>query len=111
MEMALRSKAEISALLILGCSGWLAAAEPVAVRFRHQHWRRGTVGVLRVAEEAIVFEEAGKHKDHSREWRFDEIQQLTLSPNRLRILTYEDRSWQLGRDREFVFDNLPEDLS
>jgi hypothetical protein len=111
MEMAFRSQAEISALLILVCSGWLPAAEPIAVRVRHQHWRHGTVGTLRVADDSIVFEEAGKHRDHSRQWRFEEIQQLTLSPDHLRILTYEDRRWQLGRDREFVFDNLPEDLS
>jgi len=111
MEMALRSKAQIGALLILGFSTLLSAAEPIQVEVRHRHWRHGAEGVLRISDDAIVFEEAGKHKDHSRKWGFEDIEQLTLSPGMLRILTYEDRKWQLGRDREFVFDNLPEDLA
>jgi len=109
--MALRSKAQIGALLILGFSTLLSAAEPIQVEVRHRHWRHGAEGVLRISDDAIVFEEAGKHKDHSRKWGFEDIEQLTLSPGMLRILTYEDRKWQLGRDREFVFDNLPEDLA
>ena len=35
---------------------------------------------------------------------------MTLSPTTLRILTYQDQKWQLGRDRDYVFDHLPEDL-
>src|ERR1051326_7660150 len=110
MEMALRSKTQIGTLLILGYSGLLPAAEPMQVMVRHRHWRHGAEGVLRISDDAIVFEEGGKHKDHSRKWRFEDIEQPTLSSNVLRILTYEDRRWQFGRDREFVFDNLPEDL-
>lgn len=34
-----------------------------------------------------------------------------MSPTELRILTYEDRKWQLGRDRDYVFDHLPEELA
>jgi hypothetical protein len=111
MEMALRSKAQIGALLILGFSGLSTAAEPVEVPVRHRHWRHGTEGTLHVGDDTIVFEEAGKHRDHSRRWQFDDIEQLTLRPDSLRILTYEDRRWQLGRDREFVFDHLPENLA
>lgn len=29
----------------------------------------------------------------------------------MRILTYEDQRWKFSRDREFVFDSLPEDLA
>ena len=29
----------------------------------------------------------------------------------MRILTYEDQRWRLSGDREFVFDNLPENLA
>jgi hypothetical protein len=38
---------------------------------------------------------------------FDDIQELELSPDTLRILTYEDSRWELGRDREYLFDHRP----
>jgi hypothetical protein len=110
MEMAFRSKAQTGALLILGLSASLFAAEPLAFEVRHRHLRHGAVGTLRVGDDRITFEEGGKHKTHSRQWRFENIQQLTLSPEALRILTYEDSQLKFGHDREFVFDMLPEDF-
>jgi hypothetical protein len=108
--MALRSEAQIGALVMVGlCAPLLAADAPYEVRHRHLHG--GTTGVLRVADDAISFQEAGKHKDHSREWRFAEIQQLTLSDRTLRVLTYEDDAVKFGRDRRFVFDQLPEGMA
>ena len=109
--MAFRSKAQISSLLILGFSAWLLMAEPLAFQVRHRHLRHGTEGILRIGDGGISFQEGGKHEAHSREWRFEDIEQLTLSPTVLRILTYEDQRWKFSRDREFVFDNLPEDLA
>ena len=109
--MAFRSKAKIGALLILGLSPSLFAAEPLAFEVRYRHLRHGAVGALRVEDDRITFEEGGKHKTHSRQWRFENIQQLTLSPGVLRILTYEDSWLKFGHDREFVFDRLPEDLA
>src|SRR6266700_1393597 len=47
----------------------------------------------------------------SGQWRYEKIQELTVSPAELRILTYEDSKWKLGRDREFVFDHLPKGLA
>jgi hypothetical protein len=111
MEMAFRSKAQISALLILGLSASSFAAEPFAFEVRHRHLRKGAAGALHVSDDQLTFEERGKHKAHSRQWRFDNIQQLTLSSEVLRILTYEDSRLKLGQDREFVFDSLPEDLA
>jgi len=109
--MALRNKAQIGALLILCFSSSLFAGGPVVFEIRHRHLHNGAAGVLRVADDRMTFEEGGKHKAHSRQWRFEDLEQLTLSPTVLRILTYEDQRWKLGRDREFVFDNLPEDLA
>jgi hypothetical protein len=105
--MAFRGKAQTGALLILGLSASSFAAEPLAFEVRHRHLRHGTVGTLRVGDDRITFEEDGKHKTHSRQWRFDNVQQLTLS-HEVRILTYEDSRLKFGR--EFVFDKLPEDL-
>jgi hypothetical protein len=111
MEMAFRSKAQTGALLILWLSASSFAAEPLAFEVRHRHLRRGAAGILRVVDDRLTFEERGKHKTHSWQWRFDNIQQLTLSPAVLRILTYEDSQLKFGHDREFVFDSLPEDLA
>ncbi len=66
------------------------------------------MGALRVSEQGISFSEAGKHAQHSRTWKYANIQQLELSSGSLRILTYEDEGWKLGRDREFIFDQLPD---
>jgi hypothetical protein len=109
--MALRSETKIGALVILGLWAPLLSAEPLAYQVRHRHLRRGTVGVLRIADDSISFQEEGKHKAHSRQWQFAEIQQLTLSAQVLCIRTYEDDAVKFFRDREFVFDNLPKELA
>ncbi len=111
MEMAFRSKTPAVALLILAFGMPLEAAEPLVFQVRHRHLRRGAEGTLRVGDDGITFAEAGRSKAHSRQWRFEEIEQLTLSPDTLRILTYEDQHMRFGRDREFVFDALPKDLA
>jgi len=85
----------------------LAAAEPPVFHVRHRHVRNGVEGTLRVADDGIAFEERGKQNGHSRQWKFEDIEQLTLSLETLRIVTYEDRRWRLGADREFIFDTLP----
>jgi hypothetical protein len=85
--------------------------DPVTVEVRHRHVRHGSEGVLCVGDDSIAFEEGGKHKDHSRKWHYNDIEQLTLSPDVLRILTYENSRWKFGGDREFVFDSLPEDFA
>jgi hypothetical protein len=70
------------------------------------------MGTLRISPEEISFEEHGKKgKTDSRSWRYEEIQQLEVSPSELRILTYEDSKWKLGRDREYIFDRVPNDLA
>lgn len=78
---------------------------------RHEHFRKFGAGTLQVTETGISFQEAGKRKEHSRTWKYTEIQQLSLSADSLRILTYEDRKWQFGRDLEYTFDHLPKDFS
>ena len=99
-------------LLLFGVSPLVALAQTYTYEVRHQHWRKGAMGTLRISPEGISFEERGKKaKTDSREWRYEEIQQLTASPSELRILTYEDLKWKLGRDREYVFDRLPKSLA
>src|SRR5438067_9620761 len=116
MEMALRSKTNtlsglglnLAALLLYGAIAPLASAQSYTFVVRHQHWRNGVMGTLRISPAGISFEEHGsKGQTDSRSWRYEEVQQLTISPSELRILTYEDSKWKLGRDREYTFDRVP----
>jgi hypothetical protein len=95
----------VIALLMLGAT---AAAEQNTIAVRHKHVRKGGAGQLHVRDSSLSFQEAGKKQSHSREWTFEDIQQLYIAPNIIRVLTYEDVSWKLGKDREYEFDHLPE---
>jgi hypothetical protein len=91
------------------CAAFASAGSPYDVR--HHHLRHGGPGILRIDDGSISFEERGKEAKHSRRWKYDDIQELTLGPDTLRIVTYEDNRWQLGRDRVYVFDRLPATLA
>ncbi len=91
---------------MLSFSAWGETAQ-----VRHQHLRKGAMGQIEIGESSISFKEAGKNSAHSWEWKYEEIQQLTLSPSELRILSYENAKWQAGRDREYRFYQLPKDFA
>ncbi len=99
--MAFRGKAQAGALLI----AMVFTANAQTFQVRHRHLHRGAAGVLRVSEDGIAFDEGR----HSRQWKFEDIEQMTLGPGVLRIATYENG--RFGRDREFVFDQLPKDMA
>ena len=105
------------ALSVLAAIAPAASAQTYTYEVRRQHIRGGTEGVLRISHEGISFGEHvkkshnGKSKAEAYVWRYDEIQQLTVGASELRVLTYEDSRWRLGRDREYVFDRLPRDLA
>jgi hypothetical protein len=97
-------------LLLALMAGTQALAQQGTWPVRHQHLRNGAVGTLRVTPDSITFDERDKKNRptaHSRVWKYEDIQQLTLGTKTLRILTYEDQRLEFGRDREFVFDRLP----
>ncbi len=102
----------IVGMLLFGMSSPALLGQLHTYEVRHQHWHKGATGTLRVSGDGISFDEHGKkNKTHSRTWRYEEIEQLTVSPSELRVLTYEDARWELGRDREYVFDRLPKRFS
>ena len=117
--MVLRSEAKsFSGLVLRGLFVFAVGFVPVAsaqtytYEVRHRHWHGGAMGTLRISPDSISFEEHGKkNKTDSRQWRYEEIQQLTVGASELRVLTYEDSKWKLGRDREYLFDRLPSDLA
>ncbi len=60
-------------------------------------------GTVTFSENGVRLERRGKE---ARAWDYGNIQELRLSPTEIRIRTYEDIRWQLGRDREYKFDRL-----
>ena len=106
--MAFRS--QTATLLVLIASHLAANAQDLSFQVRHDHLHKGGEGVLAFTEEMVRWEE-NKKPAHSRSWRYAEIQRLELAPGHVRILTYEDVGWKLGRDREYRFDHLPPDLA
>jgi hypothetical protein len=93
MEMAL---GKIASCLIVVGSLW-----PAEFPVRHEHLRKGCAGVITVDESGIRFREA---KQHAWTWKYEDIQQLTLAPGRLHILTYRDSgTLRLGADVAYTF--------
>ena len=76
----------------------LASAAQFAVR--HEHLRQGCAGVMTVDENGVRFTGA---KKHAWSWKYEDIQQLRLSPESIYILTYKDSKLRLGKDREYNF--------
>lgn len=93
-------------IALLLATAALLPAQTVTVEVRHRHMRGGAAGQLIASPQGIRFEEAkGKHP---LDLKYADIQQITLTRDRLRILTDQDQPRWLGRDREIVFDHLPE---
>lgn len=109
--MAFRSEAAARGLIAVAVGvafGVAAAAAPLSFPVRHRHPHGGGMGTLTVTAAGIQFVETGKKAAHSHSWKFADLQRLELSENMIRLRTYEDVRWELGRDREFIFDRLPE---
>lgn len=82
-------------------AGLMLAFQLGAVQFamRHEHLRKGCDGTMTVDAAGVRF--AGPK--HGWEWKYDDIERLTLLLNGLRILTYKDSKLRLGADVEFRF--------
>jgi hypothetical protein len=104
--MAFRTETKACAFLIVWAA-FACAATPRSYTVEHKHLRHGGTGVLRIDDNSISFEERGKQARHSRTWKYEDIQELILSPETLRVVTYEDNRWELGRDRVYDFDRMP----
>ena len=83
-------------------AGLMLAIQLGAAQFpmRHEHLRKGCDGTMTVDETGIRF--VGP-KGHVWNWRYEDIQQLTLLPGGVNILTYKDSRLRLGADVEYRF--------
>lgn len=110
--MAYRSQkasfAAIVAAVALAPGLWGQQELRYEVEHRHRTWW-DCAGVLAVTGQGISYQEAGKKSDqkpedlHHARWDYEDIQQIHLSPQKLTVLTYEDRKWLLGMDKQWEF--------
>lgn len=98
--MAFRTQALALAGLTLALG---AAQAELRFRVRHDHLWKSGIGSLDITADGVSYQETDNQK-HRWRWTWQDIQQLRIAPRTLRVLTYEDSPWKLGRDREHRFD-------
>jgi hypothetical protein len=87
--------------IILAGAGLMITPAPAAqFPVRHEHWHDHCNGVLTVDEQGVSY--AGPKK-HRWSWKYQDIQQLTVSADRVTVLTYKDNKLLLGADRAYQF--------
>jgi hypothetical protein len=104
-------------ILVAAAIAGIAAGAPSAfaaeLRYevRHERFLRDHRAVVTFDNRGLTFEPVGKNgkpvEKERRRWDYADIQQLWLSPAKLVVLTYEDRKWLLGSDREFELFAVP----
>jgi hypothetical protein len=88
-----------------------AAANVRAQTFQvaHDHLFRSCKGKLVFGDATVEF--ISEKKEHSRAWKYEDIQQLALDPGRITVLTYDSRKIELGADQAFNFKLISGTLS
>jgi hypothetical protein len=91
-----------------------AGAAELTYEVRHHRALKNHEGVLTISEKGVAYEQVvpeGKRKANPKktpkleriQFDYQDIQELWVSPDRLRLVTYKDRKWLLGVDKEFEF--------
>jgi hypothetical protein len=80
---------------------------------RHEHAKGFCQGSVKITQEGVSYkqfvpEQQARIKDASQQlhnfgWKMQDIQQLEVSPDSLRVLAYDDRMSRMGTDREQTF--------
>jgi hypothetical protein len=98
-----------------------ASASDLTYEVRHHRALKDHAGVLTINEQGVVYQQVipeGKRKKIPRhapklenvQFDYQDIQEIWVSPDKLVLVTYKDRKWLLGIDKEFEF-FLPEGKS
>lgn len=94
-KAAIRLLNLVLGLMVLTPSG----AQDLRWDVRHERMLRDRAGVLAMDEHGVTYVE----KDTTTRWDYQDIQQLWISTRKIVIVTYTDRLWLLGIDKEFEF--------
>lgn len=111
-------KATVRVLSLAAALGLTPVAWAQELRFdvRHERALRDHPGRVKLDERGIEYQQVLTDKQQVKvrkgkkppklegaRWDYQDVQQLWLSPEKLVILTYQDRKWFLGVDKEFEF--------
>ena len=96
----MEQRSQKTALCIILLAAWPLAAES-RYEVRHDRALKDHSGILTVDDRGITYQQAGKLE--SVRWAYDDIQQLLVSPEKMALVTYKDRKWLLGIDKEYEF--------
>ena len=90
---------------------FLAAATAWSETFQveHSHSWRSCKGKLVFGDTTVEY--IAEKKEHSRSWKYEDIQQLAITPGRISILTFDARKIEFGADQAFNFKLLSGTLS
>ena len=105
MAFRTEERTGIVAALALSIAPALFAQQELRFEVRHDHlWKHGA-GTLAVSERGVSFQEVTKKKQvkHAFELNYQDIQELKLSADKVTLVTYKDRKWRLGLDKEYTF--------
>ena len=91
-----------------------AGAAEISFEVRHQRALKDHAGVLTIGEKGVSYQQVlpeGKRKKNSKkppkleavQFDYQDIQEIWVSPDKLVLVTYQDRKWLLGIDKEFEF--------
>jgi hypothetical protein len=91
-----------------------AGAAELSYEVQHRRALKNHDGVLTIGEKGVTYQQVlpeGKRKANQKkppklesvQFDYQDIQELWVSPDRLRLVTYKDRKWLLGIDKEFEF--------
>ncbi len=100
----------LAALLAIAPAG----AAVLTYDVRHQRALKDHAGVLTINEKGVGYQQVlpeGKRKRHPKkppklesvQFDYQDIQELWVSADKLVLVTYKDRKWFLGIDKEFEF--------
>lgn len=87
------------------CAAVSAMGQSHEFQVEHRHTLRNHTGKLIITPEQIEYRT--DHKNESRVWRYNELQQITIvSPTEIVLKSYEDRKRMLGLDSVYKFNLL-----
>jgi hypothetical protein len=100
-------------LFILAATAW---GQGLQFDVRHERALKDHPGRVTIDDQGVQYDQVLTAKQQAKvakgkkppklekaRWDYHDIQQLWLSPEKLVILTYKDRKWFLGVDKEFEF--------
>jgi hypothetical protein len=109
MAFRTEKRTGIVAVLALAIAPALLAQKELRFKVRHDHLWKSGAGTLVITERGVSFQELTKKKKvkHAFELTYQDIQELKLSADKLTLVTYKDRKWLLGIDKEYKFTLTP----